>query len=195
MSSEFQVRVHVIEVRELVGIDRSGTSDPIVFVDVHGEKQHTDVETKTNSAAFDHLMFFSFSSMNEAQFMAGKIRLSVFDANTVVRDQLIGAFFFVRAALMCLTDVFARRWLFAQAPSIWTSSSCVNRCVRDSQAATKNQKKNTAHLRLFVYAARRDRWCAGDGNARRSLATKCFVAVSRCRTRQASARACKAMCV
>lgn len=71
---DFQVRVHIIECRDLKGVDRryisrkrifvfffkkklsSGMSDPVVFVECLGEKQETDIEKQTTSASFDRLM-------------------------------------------------------------------------------------------------------------------------------------------
>lgn len=86
----FSVRVHVVEARELKSRDAGGTSDPICFVKVHKDKQKTIVLKKTLNAFWDHCFFFNIS-MVAAEFEACKITLEVYDANTVMRDVMIGA--------------------------------------------------------------------------------------------------------
>lgn len=43
---DFQVRVHIIECRDLQPRDKNGMSDPVCFVSVHGDKKNTKTYKK-----------------------------------------------------------------------------------------------------------------------------------------------------
>jgi len=90
---DFQVRVHVIEARELQPRDRNGMSDPVCFVSVLNQKKNTVTHKKTTICTWDHLMFFEHSKSPE-EFFKGKINISVMDANTVLRNVEIGSYEF-----------------------------------------------------------------------------------------------------
>ena len=47
---EYQVQVHVIEARDLKGEDLSGSSDPVCYIEVLGQKKKT--ETKKNTVGY-----------------------------------------------------------------------------------------------------------------------------------------------
>lgn len=89
-SKGFSVRVHIVEARELRSRDSGGTSDPICFVTLNGQKQKTAVMKKTLSCVWDHCFFFDLT-MNQAEFESNIIQIDVFDANTIRRNVLIGS--------------------------------------------------------------------------------------------------------
>eukprot|EP00027_Filamoeba_sp_ATCC50430_P012373 CAMPEP_0168566368 /NCGR_PEP_ID=MMETSP0413-20121227/14383_1 /TAXON_ID=136452 /ORGANISM="Filamoeba nolandi, Strain NC-AS-23-1" /LENGTH=1321 /DNA_ID=CAMNT_0008598385 /DNA_START=51 /DNA_END=4013 /DNA_ORIENTATION=- len=95
---DFQVRVHVIECRDLQPRDSNGMSDPVCFVNVSGQKKNTIVHKKTTSCTFDHLMFFELNMMAEEFFMS-KINVTIFDANTIMRNVEIGSYEFDAASV------------------------------------------------------------------------------------------------
>ena len=54
---EWQVQVHILEVRELQGEDLSGSCDPVVHVEVMGQKQNTCIKEQMRSAVYDEVLF------------------------------------------------------------------------------------------------------------------------------------------
>eukprot|EP00033_Pygsuia_biforma_P002484 GCRY01002754.1.p1 GENE.GCRY01002754.1~~GCRY01002754.1.p1 ORF type:complete len:1277 (-),score=458.89 GCRY01002754.1:265-4095(-) len=88
---EYQVQVHIIEARDLKGRDSSGMSDPICFIKFCGQKQNTAIQKKTCSCTWDHMFFFQ-CNLKDEEFNTEKILVSVFDANTVRRNVLIGEY-------------------------------------------------------------------------------------------------------
>lgn len=91
---DYQVHVHVIEVRDLKCEDLEGTSDPVAHVYVFGETQHTKVMKKRTSCVFDDVFFFKASEMTPDRLETEVIKVSVFDADTFSRNDLIGSFQF-----------------------------------------------------------------------------------------------------
>jgi len=72
--TEYQVRVHILEARELKPKDSNGMSDPVATVTVLGEKKNTITYQKTTSCTWDHLMFFDFRKLPQ-EFFRGKISI------------------------------------------------------------------------------------------------------------------------
>ena len=62
-SGDYMVQVHIIEVRDLPAKDLSGTSDPVVFMEVFGEKQSTEVKDQCLSCVFDELFIGSCNNL------------------------------------------------------------------------------------------------------------------------------------
>ncbi|RLN20509.1 hypothetical protein BBJ28_00005436 [Nothophytophthora sp. Chile5] len=89
-SGDYNVQVHVIEARDLVPKDSTGTSDPVVYVEVFGEKQQTAVKKQVLNCFWDDLLIFPFRNLDKAEVEMGYVRLSVMDANTLQRAELIG---------------------------------------------------------------------------------------------------------
>ena len=63
---DYQVQVHIIEVRDLKGEDKEGTSDPVVFVEVCNKKQSTAVKKSTQNCVFDEVLFFPLPKSTRA---------------------------------------------------------------------------------------------------------------------------------
>lgn len=89
-SGDYVVQVHVIEARDLVPKDATGTSDPVVYVEVLGEKQQTAVKKQVLNCVWDDLLIFNIRNLDKAEVEMGYVRLSVMDANTIQRAELIG---------------------------------------------------------------------------------------------------------
>lgn len=66
-SGDYQVLVHVLEVRELAAKNLNGLSDPVVFVEVNGEKQKTAACKDCLSAVFDELFIFNLKHMEKEE--------------------------------------------------------------------------------------------------------------------------------
>ena len=55
VAGDYQLRVHVIEARDLAPRDAGGTSDPLVLVHCFGERKHTSVKSKQNNVIWDEV--------------------------------------------------------------------------------------------------------------------------------------------
>jgi len=88
------VRVHILEARELKGVDSGGTCDPIVVVSCMGKKDQTDVYPKVSSPIFDKLMFFEYDNCTPEEIQRGNITIEVFDYNMLLNNILIGRYEF-----------------------------------------------------------------------------------------------------
>jgi hypothetical protein len=89
-SGDYVVQVHVIEARDLVPKDSTGTSDPVVYVEVLGEQQQTAVKKQVLNCVWDDLLIFNIRNLDKAEVEMGYVRLNVMDANTIQRAELIG---------------------------------------------------------------------------------------------------------
>ncbi|CAM9642788.1 unnamed protein product, partial [Hapterophycus canaliculatus] len=87
-------QIHVIEVSDLKGKDSSGTSDPTVHASCLGTTKHTRVRKGVNSAVFDEVLYFNLPNLSRDQLMQATVNLRVLDANTFLRDSLIGSYQF-----------------------------------------------------------------------------------------------------
>lgn len=108
-----------VQVQDLKAENANGLSDPIVYVEVMGQKQHTKVKKNTLSCVFDDLFFFNFKGLEKEELEEAVIKvgttaaltpslttlhctalhsltahtqISVFDANFISKNELIGAF-------------------------------------------------------------------------------------------------------
>ena len=80
-SGDYQVQVHVIEVRDLKAEDDNGLSDPVVYVEAFGKKFNTKVIHKTLSAVFDERFIINLRDLDKEVFDAGQIKCTVMDAD------------------------------------------------------------------------------------------------------------------
>ncbi|GMI00136.1 hypothetical protein TrVE_jg577 [Triparma verrucosa] len=111
-SGDYQIQVHIIEVRDLKAEDTTGTSDPVCYVEAFGEKQNTPVKEKCLSAVFDERFIFNYRDMDKDTFDAGQIRVNVMDADFGKRNDMIGSFV-VDASLIYFRPKheFYREWV------------------------------------------------------------------------------------
>mmetsp|Transcript_15392 Transcript_15392/g.31719 ORF Transcript_15392/g.31719 Transcript_15392/m.31719 type:complete len:1960 (+) Transcript_15392:197-6076(+) len=91
-SGDYQIQVHIIEVRDLKAEDLNGQSDPVVYVEAFGQKQNTKVMESCLSCVFDERFIMNFRNMDKETFDAGQIRVNVMDADFGGRNDMIGAF-------------------------------------------------------------------------------------------------------
>lgn len=84
----------MIEVSDLKGKDASGTSDPTVYATCLGHTKRTRVKTGVNSAVIDEVLYFNLRSLSRDQLMQATVQLRVLDANTFLRNSLIGSYQF-----------------------------------------------------------------------------------------------------
>ncbi|OQS01372.1 hypothetical protein ACHHYP_01203 [Achlya hypogyna] len=116
-SGDYSVQVHVIEASDLVAKDASGTSDPVVFVHVMDQVQHTATKKKALSAVWDDTLIFNFRNLDKDTVEMGSIKLRVMDANTLSRSELIGeAQFDVSYIYSNLNHQICNQWLALIAP-------------------------------------------------------------------------------
>jgi hypothetical protein len=95
VTGEWQVQVHIIEVRELKGEDLSGSCDPVVYVEALGQKQNTSIKEQTRSAVFDEILFFSFDGVGREELEDGDgLKVSIMDADTFTASDVIGCYQF-----------------------------------------------------------------------------------------------------
>ena len=84
-SGDYQIQVHVIEGRELKAKDYSGTSDPVVFVEMdfgeHKQKQNTAVISKQLSCVWDELLIFNLRNVDREEFESDIDNTFTFSSN------------------------------------------------------------------------------------------------------------------
>ncbi len=94
VDGDYQIQVHVIEARNLKGEDVNGSADPVVYAEVLGQKKHTKAFSNRTSAVWDETLFFNFSKLEKEQIEEAMVTVSVYDADTFSRDDLIGSYSF-----------------------------------------------------------------------------------------------------
>jgi hypothetical protein len=89
---DYQIQVHIIEVRDLTAKNLDGTSDPIVFMETFGQKQHTTTVYGVASCVFDELNIFNIKDVDKETFEEELITVSVYDSssNPFAKQVLIG---------------------------------------------------------------------------------------------------------
>lgn len=86
----YAVTVHIIEARDLKAEDDSRQSDPVVEIEVMGQKASTRVHHSVTSCIFDEQFVFEFPSLTKAELAAGTVVLKVLDADRITRGDVIG---------------------------------------------------------------------------------------------------------
>ncbi|TMW65611.1 hypothetical protein Poli38472_008253 [Pythium oligandrum] len=89
---DYQIQVHVIEARDLKGENLDGTSDPYVRVEILGTKKKTSTKYETLGCVFDEILFFHFNNIGRNELKQAAIKLSVYDREKLLRDNLIGSY-------------------------------------------------------------------------------------------------------
>lgn len=87
---DYQIQVHLIEARDLKPSDVDGLSDPLGQVEIMGMKRHTKIHKNTNNVVFDETLFFNFKRVTKEELQSAVIRVTVFDADTIGRNDVIG---------------------------------------------------------------------------------------------------------
>jgi hypothetical protein len=133
---DYVVQVHVIEARDLKGRGNSqslvlflfshlflislflcdpdwgGISDPVCVVSCMKQKRATRIFKKMSNCVWDEVITFEFSDLDVVEVEQAQINISVYDANVVTRDELIGSYNFDLASIYAQPnhEIF-RRWL------------------------------------------------------------------------------------
>jgi hypothetical protein len=91
----FKIYVEIIQARSLVGKDSSGLSDPIVevFLPQQKIKKYTCAKKQTASATWKEAFEWSLK-LGEQDFSKNQICIGVYDANAVMKNELIGNYSF-----------------------------------------------------------------------------------------------------
>ncbi|KAE9332855.1 hypothetical protein PR003_g14309 [Phytophthora rubi] len=89
---DYQVQVHVIEARDLKGENLSGTSDPYCQVEILGVSKKTSTKYDTLGCVFDEILFFNFPNIGRHELREASIKISVYDKERVLKDNLIGIY-------------------------------------------------------------------------------------------------------
>ncbi|KAG6609866.1 dysferlin-like protein [Phytophthora cinnamomi] len=89
---DYQVQVHVIEARDLKGENLSGTSDPYCQVEILGVSKKTSTKYDTLGCVFDEILFFNFPNIGRHELREASIKISVYDWERVLKDNLIGTY-------------------------------------------------------------------------------------------------------
>jgi len=93
ITGDYQVHVHIIECRDLKAKDLNGMSDPLVTIEMFGQKMNTAVVYSTLSPVFDDLLIFNMKNLDKDEFEEGLIRISVKDSG-LLGETLIGSYSF-----------------------------------------------------------------------------------------------------
>ena len=110
--------MHIIEARNLAGRDRSGTSDPAVFVKAFGQQQRTSSKEKDNAPVWDEHLFFEGHDLSLDALNKGAVEVRVYDMNTLGRWDLIGQHEVGLSHVYYEPDhELRRRWVSLSAPA------------------------------------------------------------------------------
>ena len=91
VSGDYQVQVHVIECRNLKGEDLNGSCDPVVQVEVLGERQSTSIKEQMRDPVFDEVLFFNLKNVDKEQLRDGMVSVACYDADTIGRNDMVGS--------------------------------------------------------------------------------------------------------
>ena len=76
---EYVLQVHVIECKEMKGMDASGLGDISIFVEALGTTRHTETVDQVRSAVFDETLFFSSRECKEEYLEQATIQIKAMD--------------------------------------------------------------------------------------------------------------------
>lgn len=90
---DYSIQIHIIEVSEIKGLNASGLSDPLIFVEVFDKKQCTQkLLTEVSSAVVDETFYFNFKDLKKEQILAGVIKITVYDRERFHAHRVIGSY-------------------------------------------------------------------------------------------------------
>ena len=110
---DYQIQVHIIEARDLKAENADGSSDPCVFVECFGKKQHTRVIKGQLNCVWDEMLIFNLKAMSKETFQDGVIQIAVRDANLpFLKKKMIGSYAFDATSVYFGKDhEFYRQWV------------------------------------------------------------------------------------
>ena len=114
---DYQLQVHVLEARDLVGRDLNNVGDPRVFVEAFGSSRSTSGRWQTSNPSWDETLFFEGKELSAEALADIVIKVSVYDVDTWKRDELIGFYEFSALEVYYGKDhELWRRWVALTAP-------------------------------------------------------------------------------
>ncbi len=117
---EYLVGLTVIEGRQLIGKDSSGTSDPFVKITCANlDPQVTLRKNETNTAVWNQSFTFPELKMNSYELEFFELIIEVFDYNGLMMNDLIGSYSISLATLYRnLNHEFFKVWLTLFNPKV-----------------------------------------------------------------------------
>ena len=114
---EYQLRVHVIEARGLVGRDAGGTCDPQVYVKAFGKERRTSTKNKEVSPVWDENVFIVAKDIDYDTLSSTSVELRVMDVDLLSSNDLVGLYSVDCAFLYYQPNhELHRQWLVLSAP-------------------------------------------------------------------------------
>ena len=99
----FEVFVHIAECRDLKPLSSDDVPDPICTVQILKDKKSTMKQKETFSPHFDQLLTFRLT-LSAQQFESEKIKITVFDTNSSLRNDPLGSYSFDVSSIYNQTD-------------------------------------------------------------------------------------------
>lgn len=116
-AGEWTVRASVLELRNLRGVDLSGSSDPYVNVTALGSTKSTDTQRKTLTCVVDQLLFFS-KVLTGVQMEQQRVHVEVMDWNMFSPSSVIGTYTLdTRKILESPGGEVSRKWYALRNPA------------------------------------------------------------------------------
>jgi hypothetical protein len=114
---DYQLRVHVIEARGLVGRDAGGTCDPQVTIKWNGREMSSSQKNKQNSPVWDENVFVVAKDMQPEVLKRSQIEIRVMDIDLLSSNDLVGLYSLDAAFLYYQPNhELYRQWLVLSAP-------------------------------------------------------------------------------
>ncbi|GAB0494220.1 hypothetical protein MMPV_005511 [Pyropia vietnamensis] len=116
-AGEWTVRVAVLELRNLRGVDLSGSSDPYVRITALGSTKTTDAQRKTLTCVVDQILFFS-QVLTGVQMEQERVHVEVMDWNRFTASTTIGTYTVdARKILAAPGGEVSRKWYALRNPA------------------------------------------------------------------------------
>jgi hypothetical protein len=160
-SGDYQVVVHIIEVRDLKSMDDNGLSDPIVLVECMGQRANTHTEHQKLSVAFDSTFIFNYQDLHKNEVDVGVLKIDVMDENKVCRNSTIGGYHFDISHIYAQKHHEMHRQWVALADVSNPVDTTITGFVRLSISVTGPGDK--AHVHDAVEDMKRERESGNDG--------------------------------
>ena len=104
VKGDYRVKVRIYEANDLIPAKAGGlaavtnmfgksAADPMVRVELHGQKKYTKPKKKTLSPLFNEVFFFRLKNLDKEQLETMTIKFTVLDKNSwAVKDSIMGAY-------------------------------------------------------------------------------------------------------
>jgi len=76
---DYLIQCHIIELTDIKTLNSSGMADPLVVVELMGQKHRTRVMSQVSSAFFNETFYFSFNGLKKEQISEAHLKISVYD--------------------------------------------------------------------------------------------------------------------